>query len=129
MLDGTPLVGLLWRAIRSWRVLHEKYRLSGPAPTWGPDPMRRTALLSQVLAVNTLLVVVTVFAVSLVARVDLSDAVSSRQFLVLVAAILATLLANNLVMRRRFAPLESLTRTMEAVGIRLSREIIPNQSR
>jgi two-component system sensor histidine kinase UhpB len=79
--------------------------------------MRRTALLSQVLAVNTLLVVGTVFAASVVARVDLSDAAGSRQFLVLVAAVLATLLANNLVMRRRFAPLESLTRTMEAVDL------------
>jgi two-component system, NarL family, sensor histidine kinase UhpB len=79
--------------------------------------MRRTALLSQVLAVNTLLVVATVFAASLAARVDLSNAAGSRQFLVLIAAILATLLANNLVMRRRFAPLESLTRTMEAVDL------------
>ena len=35
----------------------------------------------------------------------------------LVAAILATLLANNFVMRRRFAPLESLTRTMECVDL------------
>ncbi len=79
--------------------------------------MRRTALLSQVLAVNTLLVVATVFAASVAARLDLSDASGARQFLVLVAAILATLLANNFVMRRRFAPLESLTRTMECVDL------------
>ncbi len=79
--------------------------------------MRRTALLSQVLTVNTLLVVATVFAASVAARLDLGDTASSRQFLVLVAAILATLLANNFVMRRRFAPLEALTRTMEAVDL------------
>lgn len=79
--------------------------------------MRRTALLSQVLTVNTLLVVATVFAASVAARLNLSDTAGSRQFLVLVAAILATLLANNFVMRRRFAPLESLTRTMEAVDL------------
>jgi two-component system sensor histidine kinase UhpB len=79
--------------------------------------MRRTALLSQVLTVNTLLVVGTVFAASVAARLDLGDTASSRQFLVLVAAILATLLANNFVMRRRFAPLEALTRTMEAVDL------------
>jgi two-component system, NarL family, sensor histidine kinase UhpB len=81
--------------------------------------MRRTALLSQVLTVNTLLVVATVFGASVAARLDLGDAAGSRQFLVLVAAILATLLANNFVMRRRFAPLESLTRTMECVDLTL----------
>jgi two-component system sensor histidine kinase UhpB len=81
--------------------------------------MRKTPLLSQVLAVNTLLVVGTVFAASVAARLDLGNASGSRQFLVLILAILATLLANNLVMRRRFAPLESLTRTMEAVDLTL----------
>lgn len=79
--------------------------------------MRRTALLSQVLTVNTLLVVATVFAASVAARLDLGDTAGSRQFLVLIAAILATLLANNFIMRRRFAPLESLTRTMECVDL------------
>lgn len=67
--------------------------------------------------VNTLLVVGTVFAASVAARLDLADAAAARQFLVLVAAILATLLANNFIMRRRFAPLESLTRTMECVDL------------
>ncbi len=81
--------------------------------------MRKTPLLSQVLAVNTLLVVGTVFAASVAARLDLGQTSGTRQFLVLVLAILATLLANNLVMRRRFAPLESLTRTMEAVDLTL----------
>lgn len=81
--------------------------------------MRRSALLSQVLTVNTLLVVGTMFAASVAARLDLGDAAGSRQFLVLVAAILATLLANNFIMRRRFAPLESLTRTMECVDLTL----------
>ena len=79
--------------------------------------MRRSALLSQVLTVNTLLVVATVFGASVAARLDLGDSAGSRQFLVLVAAILATLLANNFIMRRRFAPLESLTRTMECVDL------------
>jgi two-component system sensor histidine kinase UhpB len=79
--------------------------------------MRRTALLSQVLTVNTLLVVGTVFAASVAARLDLGDTAGARQFLVMVAAILATLLANNFLMRRRFAPLESLTRTMECVDL------------
>jgi len=81
--------------------------------------MRRSPLLSQVLAVNTLLVVGTVFAASVAARLDLGDSAGSRQFLVLVAAILATLLANNFIMRRRFAPLDALTRTMECVDLTL----------
>ncbi|HWC27578.1 MAG TPA: sensor histidine kinase [Solirubrobacteraceae bacterium] len=81
--------------------------------------MRRPALLSQVLTVNTLLVVATMFAASIAARLDLGDTAGSRQFLVLVAAVLATLMANNLIMRRRFAPLESLTRTMECVDLTL----------
>jgi two-component system sensor histidine kinase UhpB len=79
--------------------------------------MRRSALLSQVLAVNTLVIVATVFAASVAARLDLATSTGLRQFLVLIAAILATILANNFVMRRRFAPLESLTRTMECVDL------------
>jgi two-component system sensor histidine kinase UhpB len=81
--------------------------------------MRRPALLSQVLTVNALLVIGTVFAASVAARLHLGEAAASRQFLVLVAAILASLLANNALMRRRFAPLEALTRTMEAVDLTL----------
>lgn len=79
--------------------------------------MRRPALLSQVLTVNTLLIVATVFAASVAARLDLGTSTGLRQFLVLAAAILATVLANNLVLRRRFAPLESLTRTMECIDL------------
>ena len=80
--------------------------------------MRRSpALLSQVLTVNTLLIVATVFAATVAARLDLGDSTGLRQFLVLAAAILATLLANNVIMRRRFAPLDSLTRTMECVDL------------
>ena len=80
--------------------------------------MRRSpALLSQVLTVNTLLIVATVFAASVAARLDLGDSAGLRQFLVLAAAILATLLANNVIMRRRFAPLDSLTRAMECVDL------------
>jgi two-component system sensor histidine kinase UhpB len=79
--------------------------------------MRRSALLSQVLTVNTLLIVATVFAASVAARLDLANSSGMRQFLVLAVAILTTILANNFVMRRRFAPLESLTRTMECVDL------------
>ncbi|MEA2151498.1 MAG: two-component system, NarL family, sensor histidine kinase UhpB [Solirubrobacteraceae bacterium] len=79
--------------------------------------MRRPALLSQVLTVNTLVIVATVLAASVAARLDLGTSTGLRQFLVLIAAILTTILANNFVMRRRFAPLESLTRTMECIDL------------
>ena len=79
--------------------------------------MRKPALLSQVLTVNTLLIVATVFAASVAARLDLGDAADLRQFGVLAVAILATVLANNFVLRRRFAPLQSLTATMERVDL------------
>ena len=79
--------------------------------------MRRPALLSQVLTVNTALIVATVFAASVAARLDIGTAAGLGQFGVLAVAILATILANNFVMRRRFAPLESLTRTMECVDL------------
>jgi two-component system sensor histidine kinase UhpB len=80
--------------------------------------MRRPpVLLTQVLTVNTVLIVATVFAASVAARLDLGDTANTRQFLVVVAAILATILANNFIMRKRFAPLESLTRTMECVDL------------
>jgi two-component system sensor histidine kinase UhpB len=79
--------------------------------------MRKPALLTQVLTVNTLVIVATVFAASVAARLDLDAAADLRKFLVLAAAILATVLANNYVMRRRFAPLESLTRTMKRVDL------------
>jgi two-component system sensor histidine kinase UhpB len=79
--------------------------------------MRRSALLTQVLTVNTLVIVATVFAASVAARLDLGNSTGLRQFLVVIAAILTTILANNFVMRRRFAPLESLTRTMECMDL------------
>jgi len=78
---------------------------------------RSPALLSQVLTVNTLLIVATMFAATVAAQLDLGSYTGVRQFLVLAAAILATLLANNFLMRRRFAPLDSLTRTMECVDL------------
>lgn len=77
--------------------------------------MRGRALHHQILAVNAALVVTAVLAASVAARLDLSQLPESRQFLVLIAAILATVLVNGFVLRRRFAPLEELLATMERV--------------
>lgn len=74
-------------------------------------------LSRQILAVNAVLITATVLAASAVARLRLEDAGSQRQSLVLVAAILATVLVNGIVLRRRFAPLESIIETMERVEL------------
>ncbi|MEA2191960.1 MAG: two-component system, NarL family, sensor histidine kinase UhpB, partial [Solirubrobacteraceae bacterium] len=80
--------------------------------------MRRAALLTQVLTVNTIVIVATVIAAMAVgANLKGYAPTEPRPLLVLAAAILVTILANNFVMRRRFAPLESLTRTMERVDL------------
>jgi two-component system, NarL family, sensor histidine kinase UhpB len=74
-------------------------------------------LSRQILAVNAVLITATVLAASTVARLHVQDAGSQRQSLVLVAAILATVLVNGIVLRRRFAPLESIIDTMERVEL------------
>ncbi len=80
--------------------------------------MRKISLLTQVLIVNTALVVATVVAaIAVGASLNGGDSTGPRPVLVLSAAILLTILANNFVLRRRFAPLESLTRTMERVDL------------
>ncbi len=82
-----------------------------------PVSMSRRALHQQILAVNAVLVVTAVLAASVAARLDLGQSSETRQFLVLIAAILATVLVNAMVLRRRFAPLEELTETMERVDL------------
>ena len=77
--------------------------------------MRKPSLLTQVLIVNTLLIGATVLAGAAAGRLDWSG--QERQGLVLVAAVLATVLINGMVLRRRFAPLERLTHTMECVDL------------
>jgi two-component system sensor histidine kinase UhpB len=78
---------------------------------------RPPALLSQVLAINTVLIVGTVFAASVAARLDLTSGEGLHQFLVVCAAIFVTVLANGLVLRRRFRPLELLVETMDRVDL------------
>ena len=79
--------------------------------------MRGRALHHQILAVNAALVVAAVLAASVAAQLELSEVTESRQFLVLAAAILTTVLVNAVVLRRRFAPLEELIATMERVDL------------
>jgi len=74
-------------------------------------------LSRQILAVNAVLITATVLAAAAVAPLRIEDAGTQRQSLVLVAAILATVLVNGMVLRRRFAPLESIIDTMERVEL------------
>ncbi|TML06526.1 MAG: HAMP domain-containing protein, partial [Actinobacteria bacterium] len=80
-------------------------------------PFAQMKLSRQILAVNALLITTSVLAAMVVGRLRLDDVGSQRQGFVLVAAILATVLVNGLVLRRRFAPLESIIDTMERVEL------------
>ena len=84
-----------------------------------PAPLPRPQLTSQVLAVNAALVCATLLAATVIATLDLGAALDRPQFLLLVAAVLATVLVNGLVLRRRFEPLERVIAAMEDVDFTL----------
>jgi two-component system, NarL family, sensor histidine kinase UhpB len=87
--------------------------------------VKRPALLTQVLAVNAALIAATVLAATVVVHLD-PDAVADRRRLGLLGcAILATVLVNGLVLRRRFAPLEQLIAAMESVDFAARRAPAP----
>ena len=89
--------------------------------------MKRPTLLTQVLAVNALLITATVFAASVAASLHSDPIIERKRFLVLVAALMAMVLVNAWLLRRRFAPLEELIDAMERVdfGGRDPRSAIP----
>jgi two-component system sensor histidine kinase UhpB len=79
--------------------------------------MRQRTLLTQVLAVNTALVAVTAFVAAVVARERLNDAVSSQGLLLIGLAVLAVVLLNSLLLRRRLEPMGRLVDTMSSVDL------------
>jgi hypothetical protein len=89
--------------------------------------MKRPTLLTQVLAVNALLITATVFAASVAASLHSDPLIERKRFLVLTAALMAMVLVNAWLLRRRFAPLEELIAAMERVdfGGRDPRSAIP----
>lgn len=94
--------------------------------------MRTHSLLSQVLAVNVLLVTASMFAAAVASRLDLDVVLERNSFLILALAIATTLMVNVIVLRRRFGPLERLIETMEQVdlsapGVRASRSNADSQ--
>jgi len=79
--------------------------------------MRQRTLLTQVLAVNTVLVAVTAFVAAVVARERLNEAVSTQGMLLLGLAVLAVVLLNSLLLRRRLEPMGRLVETMSEVDL------------
>src|ERR671932_2730285 len=73
------------------------------------------SLVGQVLAVNVLLVVATLFAASAAASLNLKFDDQRWAFLLLALTILLALLVNIMMLRRRFSPLEELIERIEAI--------------
>jgi two-component system, NarL family, sensor histidine kinase UhpB len=89
--------------------------------------MKSRTLLAQVLAVNVLLVAGAVVVVSVV--VHDRGGIHGRGLIVLGLALLATMLGNWLVLRRRFAPLDRMISAMEQVDLVASQEHVVRSSR
>jgi two-component system, NarL family, sensor histidine kinase UhpB len=79
--------------------------------------MKRPSLLSQILALNLLMVTAGIFVASLASGLDFSIEGQRWQFLILAMALLLTFLLNTLLLRRRFEPLERLLAMMERVDL------------
>src|SRR5215212_6626806 len=79
--------------------------------------MRTRTLLTQVLAVNSLLVGITAVVAAIVTRDRLSDATSSEGLLLLALAVFSAVLLNSLLIRRRLEPMERLVQTMDQVDL------------
>ena len=77
--------------------------------------MRARPLILQVLAVNLPLMAGTVIVVIVGVNSHAADVVRGRELLVFGLAITATLLANWLLLRRRFRPLDELIVLMERI--------------
>jgi two-component system, NarL family, sensor histidine kinase UhpB len=74
-----------------------------------------SSLVGQILAVNVLLVVATLFAATAAANLDLELRDQRWEFLLLAMTIILVLLVNMLMLRRRFHPLEQLIERVEAI--------------
>lgn len=74
---------------------------------------RRDTLVDQIIAVNVLLVIGTLFGASVAVGLDLTE--RSQQFIVLGWGIALTLVVNWVLLKRRFAPLERLIEQVERI--------------
>jgi two-component system sensor histidine kinase UhpB len=79
--------------------------------------MRSRTLLTQVLAVNTVLVALTAVVAAIVARERLNDAISTQGLLLIGLAVFSVVLLNSLLLRRRLEPMGRLVETMSEVDL------------
>jgi two-component system sensor histidine kinase UhpB len=79
--------------------------------------MKSRPLLAQVLAVNLLLVAGTVLVATIAVDAQLTNLTRGRELLVLGLAVIATLLGNWLLLRRRFEPLDQVISAMERTDL------------
>jgi two-component system, NarL family, sensor histidine kinase UhpB len=79
--------------------------------------MRRPSLLSQIVALNLLMVTAGILLTIVVGGFDFSSQDQRWQFLILALALVLTFLLNTLLLRRRFEPLERLLAMMERVDL------------
>jgi two-component system sensor histidine kinase UhpB len=79
--------------------------------------MRRSTLLTQVLAVNAALVGITALIAAIVARDRLSDVANGDGMLVLGLTVTSAILLNSLLIRARLEPMDRLVRAMTAVDL------------
>jgi two-component system sensor histidine kinase UhpB len=79
--------------------------------------MKSRSLLAQVLAVNLLLVAGTMLVATVAVDAHLASVTQGREAVVLGLAILATLLGNWLLLRRRFEPLDRVISAMEQIDL------------
>jgi two-component system sensor histidine kinase UhpB len=79
--------------------------------------MKSRPLLAQVLAVNMLLVAATVLVATVALDAHITGVTRGREASVLGLAIIATLLGNWLLLRRRFEPLDELISSMEQIDL------------
>lgn len=79
--------------------------------------MKPRSLLAQVLAVNLLLVAATALVATLAVDAHFTSLTQGREWLVFGLAVLATLLGNWLLLRRRFEPLDRVISVMEQINL------------
>jgi two-component system sensor histidine kinase UhpB len=79
--------------------------------------MRTRSLLSQVLALNTVLVTVTAFVAAMLAPDQAAGLASLQRDLLIGVAVVTAVLVNTLLLRHRLKPLEHLVETMERIDL------------
>ncbi len=79
--------------------------------------MQPRTLLTQVLAVNALLVGLTAAVAAIVARNRLADAASPNGLLLIGLAVASAILLNSILLRRRLRPIHQLVETMDRVDL------------